>query len=95
VELGWYDFITGYRRSLLGPLWIIIHFSVWIASLTLLLHSHLGDSLGSYALYVAVGMMVWEPLSGAMTDGPKHLSQHAQLRRAGAPCQRLSQRRRE
>ncbi|GIK47444.1 MAG: putative O-antigen/lipopolysaccharide transport integral membrane protein ABC transporter RfbD [Alphaproteobacteria bacterium] len=79
VELGWYDFITGYRRSLIGPFWVTIQFSAWILSLTLILHAQLGDSLGSYALYVAVGMMVWEPLSGAMAEGPRHFSQHAQL----------------
>lgn len=79
TELGWYDFITGYRRSFIGPFWIAIQFLVWILSLSLILHAQLGDSLGSYTLYVAVGMLVWEPLSGAMNEGPRHFSQHAQL----------------
>ncbi len=79
VELGWYDFVMGYRRSFIGPFWQTIQFCIWIAALTLILHTQLGDSIGSYALYVAVGMAVWEPLAGAMTEGPRHFSQHAAL----------------
>ncbi len=79
VELGWYDFTTSYRRSLIGPFWITIQFCVWIGALTLILHAQLGDSMGSYAMYVALGMLVWEPMVGAMIEGPKHFSQHAQL----------------
>lgn len=79
VELGWYDFMMGYRRSLLGPFWIMVQFGVWLAALTLILHRQLGDSPASYAIYVAVGMAVWEPLAGAMLDGSRHITQHAQL----------------
>lgn len=79
VELGWYDFRMGYRRSLLGPVWIGIQFCVWLGALTLILHRQLGDGPGSYAIYVATGMAVWEPLVGAMTDGARHFSQHAPL----------------
>lgn len=79
VELGWYDFTMGYRRSLLGPLWVAIQFLVWLSALTLILHQQLGNGLWPYAAYVGTGMFVWEPLSGAMLEGARHFSQQAQL----------------
>lgn len=79
VELGWYDFTMGYRRSLLGPVWVAIQFVVWLSALTLILHANLGTGVWSYAAYVGTGMFVWEPLAASMQDGARHFSQQATL----------------
>lgn len=79
VELGWYDFSMGYRRSLLGPIWIAVQFLVWLSALTLILHAELGNGLWSYAAYVGTGMFVWEPIAASMQDGARHLSQQSVL----------------
>ncbi|MEM9705426.1 MAG: ABC transporter permease [Pseudomonadota bacterium] len=73
VELGWYDFITLFRRSFLGPLWATTQMALWIATITLILHERLGDGIGNYAVYVGLGFFAWDFISWSLGEGPNHL----------------------
>lgn len=79
VELGWYDFVTVYRRSFFGPVWPMIQMALWIGSITLVFHEALGDGLGSYALYVGLGLYAWDFIQAAVQEGPSHFTSQGGL----------------
>lgn len=70
VELGWYDFVTRFRRAYFGPLWITFQLALWVGTLSLVLADALGDDFGSYVVYLSVGFFTWEYMSGVIADGP-------------------------
>ncbi len=74
VELGWYDFITRFRRAYFGALWVPFQFILWIGTLSLVLHDALGADFRSYVVYIGVGFFVWELLSSALGEGPTHFT---------------------
>ena len=74
VELGWYDFITLFRRSFLGPTWATIQMALWIGMITLIFHERLGDDMSEYALYVGLGFYAWDFISWSLSEGPNHLT---------------------
>lgn len=79
VELGWYDFVTRFRRSYFGPLWATFQLALWIASLALILHDALGEQFASYVIYVGLGLYMWEYLSSALAEGPTHFTSQADI----------------
>ncbi|MEO1659106.1 MAG: ABC transporter permease [Pseudomonadota bacterium] len=70
IELGWYDFITRFRRAYFGPLWITFQLGIWVGTLSLVLADALGDNFGSYIVYLAIGFFTWEYISGVVGDAP-------------------------
>lgn len=79
VELGWYDFVTVYRRSFFGAMWPLIQLSLWIATITFVFHEALGNDVGSYILYVGIGFFGWEFIQSAFQAGPSHFSSQGGL----------------
>lgn len=79
LELGWYDFITTYRRSFFGPLWLPLQMLAFIAIITLILGRTFENDQGRYALYVALGMLAWELISSALMEGPRLFTMKAGL----------------
>ena len=79
VELGWYDFITVFRRSFFGALWPAFQLAAWVGTLTLLFSGRLGGSIGEYALYVGIGAYAWDFISWSLGEGPGHITSQGQL----------------
>ena len=79
VELGWYDFITLFRGSFFGPFWSTIQLALWIGTIALIFHSNLGDSFGTYVLYVGIGFFAWDFISWALGEGPTHFATKGEL----------------
>ncbi len=74
VELGWYDFINGFRRSYVGPLWATAQMGLWIATLTLIFGDRMEGGVADYAVYVALGFFAWDFISWSLGEGPGHLA---------------------
>lgn len=65
------DDINGkYRRTILGPLWIMLGQAAMIGGFTLVFSGLLGVSPGDYSLYLAAGLPVWALVSTFLLDMP-------------------------
>lgn len=69
VSLGWHDIISRYRRSALGPAWLVLTLIVFIGALSLVYGTLFNIDLKSYMPLVTVGMVLWTFISGVLNDG--------------------------
>ena len=68
-HLGLQDIKQGYRRSVLGPLWITISMAVTAVALGILYSALFGQPLKVFLPYVATGLIVWQFIAGCVNDG--------------------------
>src|SRR4051812_42797184 len=66
--LGWQEIRLRYRRSTLGPIWLTISTGALIGGMGPLYGRLLGQDLGSYYPYLAIGYVVWIFISTMMND---------------------------
>jgi len=64
------DVISRYRRTTLGPAWLILAQVAWIAGIYLLHSRVLGGQSEDYLSYLAAGLAVWSLLNGITSDSP-------------------------
>lgn len=73
VQIWWAiaveDVIGRYRRTILGPLWLVISQAAWILGIYLLHRSLFGAEQKNFLLYLAAGLPVWSLISGGIVDG--------------------------
>ncbi|WP_083886378.1 ABC transporter permease [Actinoalloteichus spitiensis] len=67
--LGWQDIKQGYRRSVIGPLWITISTGVMTLALGILFGGLFGNPLHEFLPYVAVGLICWTFISNCINEG--------------------------
>jgi lipopolysaccharide transport system permease protein len=67
--LAWYDTLLRYRRSLLGPLWITLSMGLLLLGMGPLYAVLFGVPLQRFYPHLALGVIVWHFLVGAVTDG--------------------------
>ena len=79
TALAWFDFASQHRRTLIGPFWQTIQLILLWAVITLLLGTAFGRELKSYAAYVGTGLVAWEIISSAISEGPRVITQGAGL----------------
>jgi ABC-2 type transport system permease protein len=68
-HLGWQDIKQRYRRSVLGPLWITISQAVLALGLGLLYSQLFKLHLPTFLPYIVTGFIVWNFISGCLTEG--------------------------
>jgi ABC-2 type transport system permease protein len=68
-HLGWQDIRQRYRRSVLGPLWISITMAVTAVALGILYAGLFDTDLAIQLPYVLVGFIVWNFISGCISEG--------------------------
>lgn len=68
-HLGLQDIKQGYRRSVIGPLWITISMAVTAVALGILYSALFGQPLAKFLPYVATGLIVWQFIAGCVNDG--------------------------
>src|SRR3954471_19671868 len=66
---GWNDIRQRYRRSVVGPFWLTISMALMVGGLAYLYGGLFGQSIEKFLPYVAVGMVVFNFISGIVTDG--------------------------
>ena len=66
--LGWQEIRLRYRRSTLGPIWLTISTGALIGGMGPLYGRLLGQDIGSYYPYLAVGYVVWIFISSVIND---------------------------
>ena len=65
LTLGYFDFITAFRRTLLGPIWQIATVTAWIGGLWLIFGSERG---ASSLLYIGLGVINWGLIQSIITS---------------------------
>jgi ABC-type polysaccharide/polyol phosphate export permease len=78
VSLGWMEVVQNYRRTFLGPLWIILQMVIFSIAMTVVLANIFGVPSEDYAAYVTTGMMAWLWISGLLLEGGSTFTIYAQ-----------------
>ena len=68
-HLGWQDIKQGYRRSVIGPLWITISLGVQALGMGLLYAALFGQPIAFFLPYLAVGLIIWQFMAGCINEG--------------------------
>jgi len=63
VRLGWYDVVSRYRRSWIGPLWLIATTIIFVVSLGTVYSVIFNVSIKDYMPFVALGTVIWSYIS--------------------------------
>ncbi len=84
--LGWQDMRHRYRRSFLGPFWLVASTAALIAVICLIMGPMFGVPAAQYVPYVAAGMIVWSFIVSMCTESCQaFISQSAMIRQTSAP----------
>jgi len=58
-----------FRRSVIGPLWILLNLGIFVGGAGLVYSAILGQPLGSFLPYLITGYVVWGYVLASLTDG--------------------------
>lgn len=78
-HLGWQDIKRRYRRSVLGPLWIVIATGVTAIAMGLLYGELFGMDIRVFLPYVALGFIFWNFISSSILEGSEVFSKNEGL----------------
>jgi lipopolysaccharide transport system permease protein len=68
-KFAWHDTVTRYRRSWLGPFWIMLSSALFIAGLSLVYGTLFRMALADYVPFVAIGVLCWSSISTTVIEG--------------------------
>lgn len=68
LRFGWHDIVARYRRSWVGPLWLIATIAIFVASLAFVYSTLFKVPLAEYVPFVAVGVVVWNFISAVCSE---------------------------
>ena len=88
LTLGWMDVVQSYRRTLLGPLWITLNLSIFVAVMTFVYGALFGVPAADYSGYVVCGMIAWFWISALLTEVGTTFINYSQFIR-GAPMRKI------
>lgn len=66
--LGWYDVLSRYRRSTLGPFWITLSMAVTIAAMEPLYGALFSNTSEDFIPHLALGIIIWGFISTSIND---------------------------
>lgn len=68
LRMGWHDILSRYRRSWLGPVWLIVTVAVVVGSLSFVYSTIFQISALEFLPFVAIGIVVWGFISAVTTE---------------------------
>lgn len=69
-QLALEDVEGKYRRTVLGPLWIVMAQAATVIGFVIVFGGLFGQSTGPYALYVSAGLPIWAFIASYLVDMP-------------------------
>jgi ABC-type polysaccharide/polyol phosphate export permease len=66
--LAWQDIVTKYRRSTIGPFWIIINTFILIVTLSIVFGNLFDKPLSEYLPYIALGLIFWNYINSSICE---------------------------
>lgn len=79
MSLALSDVASKYRRTVLGPVWIVLAQVAVIIGIYFLRHSISPSVIGNFLLYLAASLPVWGLVSSMMSDGTAALAKSKNL----------------
>jgi len=79
LYLAWTDNKTRYRNSLLGPFWPTITTLMTVTALSFIWGHLLKESSEEYIPHLAIGLILWQLISGIIVDSPTLFIRNAQV----------------
>lgn len=87
VYLAWADTKARYKKSVLGPFWPTLTNLLGVLGLSLVWASLLKENMSAFVPSLAVGLIVWQLISGVIVDGPgTFVRQSAMIRNVAIPA---------
>jgi len=68
TALGWQDLLSRYRRSWIGPIWLILTAAIFVGALGIVYGALFKIDLADYIPVIAVGFAVWTYISASSGD---------------------------
>ena len=68
-KFAWHDLLSRYRRSWVGPLWLMLTASVFIVALSVVYSSLFRMPIVDYVPFVAIGVACWGYISAVTSEG--------------------------
>ena len=79
LHFAWGDTKARYRRSVLGPFWIVLSTAVGVVGLGFLWSSLLHTDKATFIPSLTVGLIVWQLLNSTITEGPQVFLRYSSL----------------
>lgn len=70
VYFAWSETIARYRRSTLGPIWLVLGTAIGVAGMGFIWSILLNQDMQSFIPSITVGLVVWQFISGVVTESP-------------------------
>ncbi len=68
AQLGWYDILSRYRRTILGPFWIVLLTFINIGAIGLVYGSLFKIQVQNFIPYMAIGLITWLWISSSLVE---------------------------
>lgn len=68
LHLAWQETRLRYRRSLIGPFWIVLSTAVMVAAMGPLYGHLLGQPLDSYFRHLCIGLVLWQFIASYLNE---------------------------
>jgi len=81
LYFAWGDTRARYRRSVLGPFWLVIGTAVGVAGLSLLWSGLLKVDRANFVPTMTIGIVVWQLIFGCVTESPSAFTRNAAVMR--------------
>ena len=77
--LAWHDTLARYRRSVLGPFWLVLGTAIGLGGLSIIWSIILKVNHSEFIPSVAIGMVIWYFLSGCVNESTSVFFRNRQL----------------
>lgn len=77
IYLAWADTKARYKKSVIGPFWPTLTNVFGVLGLGLVWGHLLNQDMNTFIPQLTVGLIVWQLIAGALTDGPQTFVRHA------------------
>jgi ABC-type polysaccharide/polyol phosphate export permease len=79
VYLAWADTKARYKKSVIGPIWLTLGNLLGVVGLSIVWSALLGEAQSSFVPSVSLGLILWQFISGCVSDGPSVFTRHANI----------------
>jgi ABC-2 type transport system permease protein/lipopolysaccharide transport system permease protein len=66
--ISWTEIIIKYRKSIIGPFWIVFNMSIIVFSLSFVFAGFFGQGFNDYVLYIYCGILGWSFISTLISE---------------------------
>ena len=77
--LAWEDIGQRYKRTLLGPFWIVLSTGIWFSAMGFVMANLFGQAPEQYLPFMTSGLLVWLLISASIIDSAQALTVAAPL----------------